>query len=283
MPPQVRKNEIQIFDEVARKQMSASDAYDIFRDRTKNWLKVREDDERFQKNGYYKGEYIEIDGKQYNVIDSNFDNTPLRQIPLFYVNSLHDFRELTHDFSQAMRKFASTAINYDSMNKIKDLVETMADYIQNEDIAETNQDGDEKVDATSEGKSVVIARVLKRFASNTNTQAIIEGHISRQIYGRNYINENDKVNILINKLLDYTRIKALAVNVKGFIANTLVGEVQNLIEAIGSEQFTLADYSKAAVQLFTNGNIMDHITNNVNSKGHLLTMRFNPSQEIFRD
>lgn len=78
MPPQVRKNEIQIFDEVARKQMSASDAYDIFRDRTKNWLKVREDDERFQKNGYYKGEYIEIDGKQYNVIDSNFDNTPLR-------------------------------------------------------------------------------------------------------------------------------------------------------------------------------------------------------------
>lgn len=246
-----------------------------------NWIKdkfiVREDDTMYANKGI-------INGEEYGIKSGTFDNTLYRQIPIFYINKIKDQGELLKDFSGALQALASTAINYECMNQIKDTVEFMGDYIKGLDIAP--EEG-EAVD-TLIGKSINLYKQLRNKSKAANTINLIDGFIDKHIYGV-HIKDKGKWTKLLQSLINYTSLKSLAVNVKGMISNVVMGELQMLIEAGAGEFYNAKDFTWAHAAVFGDvtlkapSQVMDLFTNNVNSLPGLLEQRFDPLNDSFAE
>lgn len=277
IPPQVRRSFIDAI-QAAIKGGSLKDLIKAIRTKFKDLTTIREDDDRYANNGI-------VNGEEYNIVNGALDNTPFRQIPIFYINKVKDQGELLKDFSSAIQHLAGTAINYEAMNNIKDTVEFMADFIKDQEVAAgRNYKSLDMVEDTG----IRVYKQLKAFASNSNTIGIVDGFIDKHIYGVN-IKDTGKYHHLLRNLLAYTSLKSLAVNVKGAISNYLVGELQMLIEAGAMEFYNPIDYAWAHKKVFGDntvgsvGRIMDFMTNNTNSKSVLLAQVFDPLNENFSE
>lgn len=277
IPPQVRRSFIDAI-QAAIKGGSLQGLIKAIRTKFKDLTTIREDDDRYAKNGI-------VNGEEYNIVSGALDNTPFRQIPIFYINKIKDKGELLKDFSSAIQHLAGTAINYEAMNNIKDTVEFMADFIKDQEVtAGRNYKSLDIVEDTG----IRVYKQLKAFASNSNTIGIVDGFIDKHLYGVN-IKDTGKYHHLLRNLLAYTSVKSLAVNVKGAISNYLVGELQMLIEAGAMEFYNPIDYAWAHKKVFGDntvgsvGRIMDFMTNNTNSKSVLLAQIFDPLNENFSE
>lgn len=279
LAPQVRAPWEEQIKSMLRGKLGVRDMMYKWLDHLRIW-KFRNDDASYYENGRPVKNAFLINGKEHTILTSDFQNNEIRNIPLFYIKGLEDSRELTHDFSFAMRKLAKTAINYDALSNIQALVETMSNTVKNIAINKKSL-GKKAVDIVAQNNETILAQALVNFAGQNNVSEMLNEMIAVHLYGRG--KEKTKMTLFIDNLLSLTRIKALAMNVKGFINNELMGEVSNLIEAIGSEMFNLADYTKASVWLFTKRNVMDLFSNNRNSMAALLERRFNPIQENYSD
>ena len=277
IPPQVRRSFIDAI-QAAVKGGSLQGLIKAIRTKFKDLTTIREDDDRYANNGI-------VNGEEYNIVSGALDNTPFRQIPIFYINRIEDQGELLKDFSSAIQHLAGTAINYEAMNNIKDTVEFMADFIKDQEVAAgRNYKSLDMVEDTG----IRVFKQLKTFAGNSNTIGIVDGFIDKYLYGVT-IKDTGKFHHLLRNLLAYTSIKSLAVNVKGAISNYLVGELQMLIEAGAMEFYNPADYIWAHGKVFGDntvgsvGRIMDFMTNNTNSKSVLLAQIFDPLNENFSE
>lgn len=276
LPPQLRRKFV---DAMLESKGNPRKIAKAILNKIKDLFIVREDDPLNVKNGI-------IDGEEYGIKSGALDNTPYRQIPIFYINRLKDQGELLKDFSGALQALAGTAINYDCMNRIKDTVEFMGDFIKDQQIAATNK-GVRQADSIVT-KGVRMFKDLVGFASNSNTSGIIDGFIDKHIYGVKLkdINKGTKT---LQTLLGYTSLRALAVNLKGAMSNYLVGELQMLIESGAGEFYNPLDYMWANMKVFGDntinapGRIMDFMTNSINSKAVLLAQKFDPLNEIFSE
>ena len=277
IPPQVRRSFIDAI-QAAVKGGSLQGLIKAIRTKFKDLTTIREDDDRYANNGI-------VNGEEYNIVSGALDNTPFRQIPIFYINRIEDQGELLKDFSSAIQHLAGTAINYEAMNNIKDTVEFMADFIKDQEVAAGRSY--KSLDMV-EDTGIRVFKQLKTFASNSNTIGIVDGFIDKYLYGVT-IKDTGKFHHLLRNLLAYTSIKSLAVNVKGAISNYLVGELQMLIEAGAMEFYNPADYIWAHSKVFGDntvgsvGRIMDFMTNNTNSKSVLLAQIFDPLNENFSE
>lgn len=277
IPPQVRRSFVDAI-QAAIKGGSLQSLIKAIRTKFKDLTTIREDDDRYARNGI-------VNGEEYNIVSGALDNTPFRQIPIFYINKIKDQGELLKDFSSAIQHLAGTAINYEAMNNIKDTVEFMADFIKDQEVtAGRNYKSLDMVEDTG----IRVYKQLKAFASNSNTIGIVDGFIDKHLYGVN-IKDTGKYHHLLRNLLAYTSVKSLAVNVKGAISNYLVGELQMLIEAGAMEFYNPIDYAWAHKKVFGDntvgsvGRIMDFMTNNTNSKSVLLAQIFDPLNENFSE
>lgn len=276
LPPQLRRSFV---DAIVKSKGNPRKIAKAILNKIRDLFIIREDDPLNVKNGI-------IEGEEYGIRSGAMDNTPYRQIPIFYINRLKDQGELLKDFSGALQALAGTAINYDCMNRIKDTVEFMGDFIKDQQIAATNG-GVRQTDAIVT-KGVRIFKDLVGFASNTNTSGIVYGFIDKHIYGVK-MTDVGKWTKMAQTLLAYTSLRSLAVNVKGAISNYLVGELQMLIESGAGEFYNPLDYVWAHAKIFGDntlsapGRIIDFMTNNVNSKAVLLAQRFDPLNEIFSE
>lgn len=274
LPPQLRRSFI---DAVVKSKGNPKAIAKAILNKIKDMFIIREDDQMDVRNGI-------IDGEEYGIRNGALDNTPYRQIPIFYVNKLKDQGELLKDFSGALQALAGTAVNYDCMNRIKDTVEFMGDFVKGQQIP---PDGKSQAEVI-EGEGVRIFKDLRNFSAATNTIGIIDGFIDKHIYGVK-LKDINKWTKLAQSLLAYTSLRSLAVNVKGAISNYLVGELQMLIESGASEFYNPLDYVWANAKVFGDntlsapGRIMDFMTNNVNSKAVLLAQRFDPLNDIFNE
>lgn len=274
LPPQKRRS---FFDALAKSKGNPKAVAKAILNRLRDLITIREDDTMYGKNGI-------IEGEEYGISSGAMDNTPYRQIPIFYVNKLKDQGELLKDFSGALQALAGTAINYDCMNRIKDTVEFMGDFIKNQELSATK--GDKKQTEVVQTKGIRIFKDLKSFASNTNTSGIIDGFLDKHLYGVE-LKDVGKWTKLAQSLLAYTSLRSLAVNAKGAISNFIVGELQMMIEAGAGEFYNPVDYIWAHGKVFGDntvnapGRIMDFVTNNVNSKAVLLAQIFDPLNEQF--
>lgn len=277
IPPQVRRSFIDAI-QAAIKGGSLQGLIKAIRTKFKDLTTIREDDDRYAKNGI-------VNGEEYSIVSGALDNTPFRQIPIFYINRIEDQGELLKDFSSAIQHLAGTAINYEAMNSIKDTVEFMADFIKDQEVAAGRNN--KSLDMV-EDTGIRVYKQLKAFANNSNTIGIVDGFIDKYLYGVT-IKDTGKYHNLLRNLLAYTSIKSLAVNVKGAISNYLVGELQMLIEAGAMEFYNPIDYTWAHKEVFGDntvgsvGRIMDFMTNNTNSKSVLLAQIFDPLNENFSE
>ena len=274
LPPQLRRSFI---DAVAKSKGNPKVIAKAILNKLRDMFIIREDDPMKAENGI-------IEGNEYGIKNGAMDNTPYRQIPIFYINRLEDQDELLKDFSGALQALAGTAINYDCMNKIRDVVEFMGDFIKDQQIPPDKQNQAEVI----EGNGIRVFKDLINFGKATNTIAIINGFIDKHIYGVK-LKKINKWTKLLQSLLTYTSLRSLTFNVKGMISNALVGELQVLIEAGAGEFYNLLDYMWAHTKIFGDstisapGRIIDFMTNNVNSKAILLAQRFDPMNDIFNE
>lgn len=274
LPPQLRRSFI---DAVVKSKGNPKAIAKAILNKIKDMFIIREDDQMDVRNGI-------IEGEEYGIRNGALDNTPYRQIPIFYVNKLKDQGELLKDFSGALQALAGTAVNYDCMNRIKDTVEFMGDFVKGQQIPPDGKNQAEVI----EGEGVRIFKDLRNFSAATNTIGIIDGFIDKHIYGVK-LKDISKWTKLAQSLLAYTSLRSLAVNVKGAISNYLVGELQMLIESGASEFYNPLDYVWANAKVFGDntlsapGRIMDFMTNNVNSKAVLLAQKFDPMNDIFNE
>jgi hypothetical protein len=267
LPPQVRREFLDAIKDGDIKKALKNKAQDFY--------KVREDDTDYAMNGI-------IDGDEYQITDGSFDNTPLRQIPIFFVNRVEN-GELLKNFSTGLQALAGTAVNYEAMNEIKDVVEFIGDFVK----GQFSKDIKSKADVV-QNKEVRVFKDLWKRGKNTTTADIIEGFISQHIYGQKMNpNENKTLTKIFSNILGYNSFRTLATNVKGAFANYLMGEFQMMIEAGAGEFYGFKDYAWAHSKLFGSagvaGDMMELLSNNMSHKSTLMREMFDPLQENYSD
>ena len=272
LAPQLRRNMV---DAITHAK-NAGDVLKALKNKGQNLYKIREDDTNYNMNGV-------IDGEEYQFVEGNYDNTPLKTIPIFYINKVEE-GELLKDFSTGLQHLAGTAINYDAMSNVAQVVEFMGDFVKDKMAA---KDPDSKRDVVG-NKMVKVVKQLYKWGKNTNTDALIDGFAQQHLYGiKRDPNENKTLTKIIDNLIGYTSFKGLATNIKGAFSNYLVGEFQMLIEAGAGEFYGFTDYAWAHSKLFgragVTGEVWDMLTDDVRSKANLMAQYFDPLQENFKD
>lgn len=273
LPPQKRRTFIDAISQ-------AKNIFDVIRaikHKIGDMWKIREDDSYYSKNGV-------IDGEDYAIGKGDFSNRPLRTIPIFYVRKIKDQNELLKDFSGALQVLAGTAVNYNAMQEVLNLIETFRDFIT--DLSKAALEGNKKITEISYQNGVRVAKDLVDFCVNNNCVALMEGFISKQFYGENMKNADKLFTRILQGIVKYTSIKALAVNVKGMINNLLSGEWQLLMEAGAGEFFNFKSYAWAQAMLLgevgkATGKIIDFLNNDRNSYDVLISEIFDPEQSNF--
>lgn len=270
LAPQLRRK---MTDALAHAK-NIKDVWKAVRNKAADVLTVREDDQNYAANGI-------IDGDEYNITESDFDNTRLKQIPIFFVNKLKDSDELLKNFSTGLQALAGTAINYDAMNSIVDVVEFIGNFVKGQPARAEQKEVD-----LIENASVRVMKDLRKEGRNSNTENIIDSFINQFVYGKYRDDSGGKtLNKFIDSLVRYTSFKGLATNVKGAFANYIMGEFQMMIEAGAGEFYNFNDYAWAHSKLFgsagVTGEMWDLLNETRNSKSSLLADMFDPEQENF--
>lgn len=272
LPPQLRRK----FLDALHDAKSLKDVGKAVKNKLENLYTVREDDENYNSNGI-------IDGDEFTAAESDFDNTPLRQIPIFFVNKVED-GELLRNFSTGLQALAGTAINYNVMNEVVDVVELMEDFVKNQHTR------DKKSKASIiQTRDVRIIKDMWKKAANSNTNAMVEGMVSQHVYGKKREDIESKWGKAALKVFDnivsYTSFKSLVTNFKGMFQNGIMGEFQMLVDVGCGEYYGLKDYIWAHAKLFgsagVGGEIMELLTNNINHKSVLFREKFDPMSEDF--
>lgn len=273
LPPQLRRGMLDALSD-------AKDVWDVLKtlkNKAQDAVKIREDDEDYAENS------VILDGEEYTLTKGNWDNTPIRRIPIFYVNRVEQ-GELLKDFSGGLTALASTAINYDAMDNVVHTVEFMANFVKDQ-----RAQGTKKMTEAVDSASAYIAVDLHDTAENDRTVNIMNAFIAQQFYGQKIDPKTFgyKYRKLVSTLIAYTSFKGLATNFKGAFSNVLVGEFQMMIEAGAGEFYNAKDYIAAHIKLFgdhdVKGEISDLLTNNINSKATLFREMFDPTDDNFRD
>lgn len=267
LPPQIRRKMMDALGHAS----SVKDVWRAVRNKVQNIYTIREDDELYAQNGVF-------DGTEYDITEGGFDNTPLRQIPIFFVKPLKDQDELLKNFSTGLEHLAGTALNYDAMYSIADVVEFIGNFVK----TQAARAGTNQAEIISNGLVRVI-KDLKKGGENTNTGHMVDGFINQYLYGQ-YRNpeENPLVGKLADSIVRYTSFKGLSTNVKGAFANYVMGEFQMMIEAGAGEFYGFKDYLWAHTKLFgragVTGEIWDALNETKNTKATLLGELFDPEQ-----
>ena len=309
MAPQKRTSWDQVLKEAIQGKRDFDSVKKWFLQNSKFW-KMKEADTRFRKSGIY------IEGEESLASLSDYDNTVLRQIPLFFIKKI-DSGNLSHDFSSALQSLASTALNYEAMDGIKNIAEMMTDYSFRSSPVERDASGKAKVDVTNEQGMAVIA-TLRKSAKDNRISSMLDSFVLKHIYGVENKSEGLGAVICAN-LIGYTSLKGLAVNVKGALTNKLVGVVQTMIAAFGGQYYNMKDWLKAEAILLgeeggsttglllggaigghvgaaiglaagtavgavgMTGKFMDILTGNKNSKDTLIAEFFDQAQESYSE
>lgn len=272
LPPQIRRSTLDALGHAK----SVSDVWKAVRNKAEDIWTVREDDENYNMNGI-------IDGDEYHIAEGDFDNTPLKQIPIFFIKPLKDGDELLKNFSSGIQALAGTAINYDAMNNIVDVVEFIGNFVKGQAPREDSKQADLVENAT-----VRVIKDLKKKGRNSNTENIVDSFINQFVYGQyRKKGSNNLFNKLVDNIVAYTSFKGLATNFKGAFANYIMGEFQMLVEAGAGEFYNIKDYAWAHSKLFgsagVTGEMWDLLNETRNSKSKLFDDMFDPKSENFEN
>lgn len=271
LPPQIRASVADLIGRAIRSKMSAKEVASIILKNIKKTIKgeALEDEEDFITNTRY----------------SNYDNTPLRDIPIFYCSPLSNKDELLRDFSSAIQSFAATALNYEAMSGIRENIEAIQSLVDDLDTAAGSTDIISFWDTVNKRMNKVLVK-LRVKSRETRAASIMDAWVEKEFYNTKY-KGNAKLNKWTNLLTGYNSVIRLSANVLGATANVLQGIQQTIIEAGGGRYYNLKDLAKAQLYMLGEGNrvgaIWDVLTGNKQNKFTLIHEFFDMGQDNYED
>lgn len=240
LAPQKRANWDEFLKDLLLKRKSFKDVARGMMKLSAVW-KIHEDDIKFRANGIY------VEDEMMTPSTSAFDNTVLRQIPIFYVRKV-ELNDLSHDFSAALQSLASTALNYDAMDSIKNIADLMVDYANSNSPLDRDGAGNPKVDLSVRAAATRVASMLRKKAGTDNTTTMLESFVQKQVYGLDS-KETGPWAVVASNLIGLTSFRGLATNPLGAMTNRSMGIIQAIIRATGGQYFNIKDLTKAFVIL----------------------------------
>lgn len=278
LPPQVRRNMVDAITE-STKAMDAKGVGKALMNKGLNTFTIREDDTNFVENGM-------INGEETLFGYGNYDNTVKKEIPIYFQNPVAE-GELLLDFSSGMMRLVGSAIGYDAMNSIRDVMEFMRDYAH-------EKKAPASMSEVVDNSMVRVTKLLYQNAKKNGVEEILNGFIDSHIYGiKNFDNPKympKRMIKLLDSIKNYTSVKGLMLNFPGAAANALTGIQQIFIDAGCGEFFGMKDFGWAATKLFGDagigGEVMELFEGNANNSSHkakLLRDMFDPMQENYEN
>ena len=268
LPPQLRASTWDLIQRAKKEKWKASKLAGMLLDRMKFW-KIREDDADF------------ITSTQHG----NYDNTPLKDIPIFYTHSLSNQDELLKDFSSAIQSFASTALNYEAMAGIRDRVEALQSFVSDMSVKDGSEDVITYWDNIKKQVTYVFSTLRKK-GNKHRVSDILDAYLDKELYNIKR-KGSKKINKIMDSLIGYNSVVRLSANVLGATANITAGVIQTVIEAGGGKYYNVADLTRAQLQMLGPGKhvgaIYDILTGSKQNKFTLLHEFFDMAQDAYAE
>ena len=171
----------------------------------------------------------------------DFEGKQVQTLPIFYTNLKEGESEndVSTDIVSTFTAYASMAHEFESMNKIIDVLEVGRDLLNNREVTET--EGGKPLMEKFKAVGRQIESKLSNSGDSTRFMQRLNDFFEMQVYGRYMKDEgtfgDTKVDIAksANLLNGITAMSSLALNVLGGISNVVTGTVMNRIEAVGGE------------------------------------------------
>lgn len=245
--PQLRKSWLEVLDAGIRGKLTASQVGMLLWDKFKH---------KFGKISADEADY------QVGIAKSDYDNTMMRDIPIFYMNPVEfGDPDLSKNFSSTLQSFASTCLNYHAMNEIQSTIEMIRDFtgslnlISKDERGKLNIDkvsvGDEKKGGWGQIKNIVLWIFTKK-AKETKAYEMLNSYIDYHLYNKKKYGKA-WVNKLGDSFLGLNSKLRLAVNVTGAAMNIIAGDLQMIIESGGGRYYNTLDLIQAHAKMFGKG------------------------------
>lgn len=209
---------------------------------------------------------------------TNERNEENKKIPLHYRRRLKP-NNISLDIMTSMALDLHNAINFSEKEKIRSTIESLTDILANDlSTVQKHLSGIAKINPVTQEDITEKTRDSKLFK-------MYKELVDSRLYGIN-IKDAGRVqtakgeidlNQVNNKILGYTGLVLLGVNLFAGGVNAIVGNISNLIEAIGREYFTVKDLFKASIKYKKDTkNLIGDLNRNVPvSLTNLLAEKFN--------
>lgn len=276
-PPQIRRSAWDAL-KAAVKGKDKTAYWRVFKNGFGDLFTVREDDTEFSSSG------ILIDGEELSTGRGDITGKEEKKVPIYYINTLADKRELMTDFSSALLHFASTSIQYNLTMEIRDTAEVLKMFIVSKE-SDADENGKPKVEVWKEKGKILVNSLTA--GDKTMTNQLAEAMVESSIYGEQ-LNNSEKAPKLAKLLLSANSLISLGVNIIGAASNVVTGEANALLEAGAGEFFNFKNYGVAQVRM-TQALInmwqkaADVYTDTVENKDSLISNVFDPFSESFED
>lgn len=231
----------------------------------------------------------EITSENFYLIDTDFAGHRIQRLPVYYSRPLKDNRMLTTDFSGALIAYSAMAVNYEMMSQVVNLLELMKNHLSSRDAVE--MEGNKPINARYRVLNKAYKRYVTKAGASTNIWKRYDAFMKSVVYEERTeelatLSIGD-VNISMTKTLealkDYTGILGLGLNIFSAMSNITVGKIQQWIEALGGEYFSVSDYAKAVKQYteLIGGCFMEMGSPLKKNKLSLLIQMFDPMGDYF--
>ena len=232
--------------------------------REKTLMSIFKSDDSFQEK--FKGSISNILGldpfSNNESKDYLFDSDLMKnQIPLKYLASISADSK-SKNLGEILLRFSYFANSYKNMNEVLPQVNLLKEIVDNQEFIKSNNDNS----VTS--------------GSNTNTGAIVQAFIDMQVLGKKKNTDTFKIGdttvpagAIIDWMMKYTSLLRIGLNPFNAVSNVAIGNVSNIIEAVGGRHFGVGGYMKA-LSTYTK----DFASSK--SKTNMLSKIFNPLIEM---
>ena len=183
------------------------------------------------------------------------------QIPLKYLASISADSK-SKNLGEILLRFSYFANSYKNMNEVLPQVNLLKEIVDNQEFIKSNNDNS----VTS--------------GANTNTGAIVQAFIDMQVLGKKKNTDTFKIGdttvpagAIIDWMMKYTSLLRIGLNPFNAVSNVAIGNVSNIIEAVGGRHFGVGGYMKAL------GTYTKDFASS-KSKTNMLSKIFNPLIEM---
>lgn len=231
-----------------------------------------------------------IASENFYIVDTDFADHEIQKLPIYYTRPLRNKKMLSTDFTGSLVAYSAMAVNYEKMNEVIDILEVGRTYAKEQRQLRQNEG-----DVPLMSKFTALGKVYKSYVERAGNGTLIAGRLDDYMDSVVYEKRKESAGTVetpignidvaktIDTIKDYTGLISLGFNIFSTLSNLAVGKLQQWIEAVGGEYFTVKDYALAVKQYSTEiWGCMAEIGSPVKkNKLSLLIQTFDPMGEYF--